>query len=596
MPLWEGIRNRQAVRKGYSEYSITVEWHEGKKHIEASRSWPLPLSTYAGELDIRIDGKPIAEEEANIFLENSLPSELVPFFHFDGELIRDLAEAREGRLMTYQIERLLDLRRIIALEEQCKIVLKDFRKQYASDEHIQKELELDSKKSGILADRMKSEKQRADLNSNLQEIEIRTAKIDRELNSLFRAGSLHDEDALIKQKQDANERLEDSCERFIDCATFDLPLCVNPDLSRRVINRLAEMQRDESTEQKYLLEKLKRVLPEELFGLPPYSNPRLTASQEKFFVDKLRKMFKKMTNGLNNKTQWRIGLDRLSELYEEFTLAYSTAKNRQSRAAEILRQIRREKEKLDQIEEKLIEAGGLSRRARERYEQLKIERANLDQAKGSKLQQIKDVSGEMKRLDEKLVNLDKKLEKVRGEIEKASRGQRKVDLLADSIKALDNYRDLMRDQYREDIQKLVNDHFFQILDSFDLIGSIKLNNDFIPEYYDTAGQSIGRLSISAGTKQLLATAFLWALKEVSERKVPVVVDTPLARIDRRHQENLLKRFYPCVSEQVIILPTDSELDINKYSLLKDHIFREYKLENPTGIRTKVTPTQMYKID
>jgi len=54
-------------------------------------------------------------------------------------------------------------------------------------------------------------------------------------------------------------------------------------------------------------------------------------------------------------------------------------------------------------------------------------------------------------------------------------------------------------------------------------------------------------------KQLMATALLWALSEVSGKQVPVVVDTPLARIDSGHQEAILTHYYPNAADQVIIL-------------------------------------------
>ena len=102
-------------------------------------------------------------------------------------------------------------------------------------------------------------------------------------------------------------------------------------------------------------------------------------------------------------------------------------------------------------------------------------------------------------------------------------------------------------------------------------------------------------SLSAGMKQLAATALLWALKEVSGKEVPLIVDTPLARIDRQHQDNLLRRYYPQVAEQVIVLPTDSELDREKYALIEPHLYREYRLDNPTGVDTRLEEAPMYGV-
>jgi len=94
-------------------------------------------------------------------------------------------------------------------------------------------------------------------------------------------------------------------------------------------------------------------------------------------------------------------------------------------------------------------------------------------------------------------------------------------------------------------------------------------------------------SLSAGMKQLAVTALLWSLKDTSGREAPLIVDMPLGRIDRAHQQNLLVRYYPKAGRQVILLPTDAELDAEKYRVLSPHVFREFRLHNETGMETRV---------
>jgi len=133
--------------------------------------------------------------------------------------------------------------------------------------------------------------------------------------------------------------------------------------------------------------------------------------------------------------------------------------------------------------------------------------------------------------------------------------------------------------------------------SHHLIADIKLSEDFALSYHDAHGGEIGLANVSAGMKQLTAQALLWALSEVSGRGIPVIVDTPLARIDRQHQENLLRNYYPNAAQQVIVLPTDSELDREKYILLKPRVNAEFRLDNPDGDRTQVVQnTPMYSVE
>jgi len=95
-------------------------------------------------------------------------------------------------------------------------------------------------------------------------------------------------------------------------------------------------------------------------------------------------------------------------------------------------------------------------------------------------------------------------------------------------------------------------------------------------------------------KQLAATALLWALKDACGKQLPVIIDTPLGRIDKQHQDNLLNRYYPKAARQVILLPTDSELDERKRQLLAPYIYREYQLHNDDGNKTRIELMPSYQ--
>ena len=157
------------------------------------------------------------------------------------------------------------------------------------------------------------------------------------------------------------------------------------------------------------------------------------------------------------------------------------------------------------------------------------------------------------------------------------------------------YKERLKCQYREGIEESINTHFRQLMTAHRMIDHIHVLETFGLRYEDKSGSVIGMGSLSTGMKQLMATALLWALKEVSQKAIPLVIDTPLARIDREHQERLVRYYYPNAGEQVIVLPTDSELDREKYSMLLPHIYREYRLENPDGESTRPIQAPMYSL-
>lgn len=84
--------------------------------------------------------------------------------------------------------------------------------------------------------------------------------------------------------------------------------------------------------------------------------------------------------------------------------------------------------------------------------------------------------------------------------------------------------------------------------------------------------------LSAGERQLLAIAVLSALIKERKGRFPVVVDTPLARLDQKHRSTLIQRFFATVSHQVVILSTDQEVDGLAYEALKPYTAAEFSLD------------------
>lgn len=84
--------------------------------------------------------------------------------------------------------------------------------------------------------------------------------------------------------------------------------------------------------------------------------------------------------------------------------------------------------------------------------------------------------------------------------------------------------------------------------------------------------------LSKGEKQVFILSLYWAIITSSNQHVPFVIDTPFARIDTEHREQISKVFFPEISDQVIILSTDEEVVGPYKAALSDHIAHEYLLE------------------
>lgn len=95
---------------------------------------------------------------------------------------------------------------------------------------------------------------------------------------------------------------------------------------------------------------------------------------------------------------------------------------------------------------------------------------------------------------------------------------------------------------------------------------------------DSEGLAINRKSLSAGEKQIFAFAVLEALGKLSGKVLPVIVDTPLGRLDSRHRDRLVQHYFPEAGEQVILLSTDTEVDEDFFNALSTEVSHAFEIE------------------
>lgn len=99
-------------------------------------------------------------------------------------------------------------------------------------------------------------------------------------------------------------------------------------------------------------------------------------------------------------------------------------------------------------------------------------------------------------------------------------------------------------------------------------------------------------TLSKGERQIFILALYWAIIQISGKHIPFVIDTPYARIDANHREEISSKFFPNISSQVVILSTDEEITNDYYEIIKPYISKEYLLRNDQS-ENKTTVTNGY---
>jgi DNA sulfur modification protein DndD len=143
----------------------------------------------------------------------------------------------------------------------------------------------------------------------------------------------------------------------------------------------------------------------------------------------------------------------------------------------------------------------------------------------------------------------------------------------------------------------VTECFRYLLHKSDLIHRVAIDtHSFSLSLYNLQGKIVPKHRLSAGEKQLLAIAFLWGLARMSGRRLPIAIDTPLGRLDSSHRSNLIEKYFPSASHQVILLSTDTEIDQAGVEKLRENevIAREYLLQyNSTKRQTTVVKDKYF---
>lgn len=128
----------------------------------------------------------------------------------------------------------------------------------------------------------------------------------------------------------------------------------------------------------------------------------------------------------------------------------------------------------------------------------------------------------------------------------------------------------------------------QLLRKQRLIEAVEIDPEsFAVTLRDAGGDELRPGALSAGERQLTALALLWSLARAAGRPLPVVIDTPLGRLDAGHRRHVVERYLPAASHQVIVLSTDTEIDTELYELVKPAAGAQRQLVTDSDGRTEI---------
>lgn len=190
----------------------------------------------------------------------------------------------------------------------------------------------------------------------------------------------------------------------------------------------------------------------------------------------------------------------------------------------------------------------------------------------------REIAGLKRERDQKKATWLREVEKVVGLGFQHENGARIIEHSKRVRETLNIFRQSVVRRHVTRIEQLVLDSFRQLLRKSSLISELRIDPEhFSLELRGSDGTVVSPDRLSAGERQLLAVSILWGLARAAGRPLPAVIDTPLGRLDASHRLNLIERYFPHASHQVLLLSTDEEIDESLYRKLKPWIGRSYTL-------------------
>ena len=179
----------------------------------------------------------------------------------------------------------------------------------------------------------------------------------------------------------------------------------------------------------------------------------------------------------------------------------------------------------------------------------------------------------------KELELAKRLEKDYAKLKNNHSADKAVERVELSQYVLQDFKHALTELRVTQLEELFIKAYRKLARKEDLKLSAKIDpTSFDVNLVDAEGVIINRKSMSAGEKQIFAFAILEALGKLSGKVLPVVVDTPLGRLDSKHRDKLIKHYFPEASEQVILLSTDTEVDEDFYQAIEHKVSHAFEIE------------------
>ncbi len=528
-------------------YKVIRGWKRGKKD----------------NLCLEKDGVQIPElnyDQCQGFLNELIPTGIADLFFFDGEKIAELAEDESGTVLKTAVRRLLGLDVIAKLKSDLNIFLK---KQGSSALSQSLKKEMDSLDEKRISHERNAEKLRGEADIVDAQIELVSRDILSLENKLSQNGGAwaktrEDEqqkvDSLLKEKVELEKQIRMEMET-------SLPFALAPNAMQRLQTQIKQEQQI----------KKKQNFGNELDSFLETLRSKYPSFDTEMAQSAIADSFKAHVGEFDSAELLLDISDRQAN-----TIDYQLS----NLARESFSRFDEARVRLQKVEEEIDNASNNIARApeQEQVQKLFADVRALDKKKEKLIIEYHALLEEAKRELRQALETARQIQKLHDKNKDQSNKDQSISNAQNSILLLEKFGEQLTKARVKQLESEFVKSYKKLARKEDLQLSASINPaSFDVELVDEHGIKINRKAMSAGEKQIYAISILEALGRTSGRKLPIIIDTPLGRLDSHHRDKLVENYFPTASHQVVILSTDTEIDRNYTSLIQDDIARTYEI-------------------
>lgn len=530
--------------------------------------------------EITQNGKPIgfvAQDSYDDFISHELiPYEVTQFFFFDGEKIQDFIKD-EDKTFAESLEKVLGIGLYRILKDDVSHVRANLLREYNKDKEAQSQLvSLDAEDSKAEIRLKECEQETIQLQDEIDEIQARIAEIDRDTLRITRTSAESREESEGEKTKLIAEK--SMLEEYVFGAMKDsLPFLMMWGLCQDLIAQLddeQEVMRGEALRQAG--ESRVSSIITRLFEEDPPRFP-LNGIQKEFYRGRLREI---LLETFGTHTTSPVPILHSLSLRDSALIKsrFQEAEGVQSKLTTHLRRLQEIEPRLRQMQR--AEQRSVNDDTRTLYE----ERGQLQEKINTKGRAIDRLTAEILRLNDEGTSRKRRRTDLEDKVSRTLHVHRQIEYCQKIKGVLDEFSHRLRVRKVEKLQEYTLEMWSKLARKQDQISSITIDPDrnFSVDLFDGAGRPIDKTKLSAGEKELLAIALIWGLTRLTNRSLPIVIDTPLGRLDSEHRAHIAERYFPNAGHQVILLSTDTEVIGPEYEAIAPFVCKHYLIEKDTA--------------